>query len=204
MSASHPHYFDSATRWFGRRFADLDHSTQRALTHAADRRAIATSPGTQQDAAASFGERMADRVAHFGGSWSFIGLFGLFLAGWALLNTQLPRALAFDPYPYIFLNLILSMLAALQAPVIMMSQNRQAAKDRQMAVYDYEVNVKAEVEIMALHDKLDALRSEHLVVLLQQQQAQIELLTRLVAAQSPPATPATPGQAAPEPGLPLA
>lgn len=190
MSASHPHYFDSATRWFGRRFADLDHSTRRALTHAADRRAIATSPGTQQDATASFGERMADRVAHFGGSWAFIGLFGLFLAGWALLNTQLPRALAFDPYPYIFLNLILSMLAALQAPVIMMSQNRQAAKDRQMAVYDYEVNVKAEVEIMALHDKLDALRSEHLLVLLQQQQAQIELLTRLVAAQPTPEEPA--------------
>jgi uncharacterized membrane protein len=190
MSASHPHYFDSATRWFGRRFADLDHSTRRALTHAADRRAIATSPGTQQDAAASFGERMADRVAHFGGSWAFIGLFGLFLAGWALLNTQLPRALAFDPYPYIFLNLILSMLAALQAPVIMMSQNRQAAKDRQMAVYDYEVNVKAEVEIMALHDKLDALRSEQLVVLLQQQQAQIELLARLVAAQPTSAEPA--------------
>jgi uncharacterized membrane protein len=192
MSDAHPHYFDSATRWFGRRFADLDHSTRRALTHAADRRAIATSPGTQQDAAASFGERMADRVAHFGGSWAFIGLFGLFLAGWALLNTQLPRGLAFDPYPYIFLNLILSMLAALQAPVIMMSQNRQAAKDRQMAVYDYEVNVKAEVEIMALHDKLDALRSEHLVVLLQQQQAQIELLTRLVAAQPPSAGPARP------------
>lgn len=190
MPASHPHYFDSATRWFGRRFSELDHSTRRALTHAADRRAIATSPGTQQDAAASFGERMADRVAHFGGSWAFIGFFGLFLAGWALLNTQLLRALAFDPYPYIFLNLILSMLAALQAPVIMMSQNRQAAKDRQMAVYDYEVNVKAEVEIMALHDKLDALRSEHLVVLLQQQQAQIELLTRLVAAQPTSAEPA--------------
>lgn len=183
MPSTHPHYLDSATRWFGRRFADLDHSTRRALTHAADRRAIATSPGTQHDASTRFGERMADRVAHFGGSWAFMGLFGLFLAGWTLLNTQLPRALAFDPYPFIFLNLILSMLAALQAPVIMMSQNRQAAKDRQMAVYDYEVNVKAEVEIMALHDKLDALRSEHLAVLLQQQQAQIELLTRLVAAQ---------------------
>ncbi|TDR41567.1 putative membrane protein [Tahibacter aquaticus] len=185
MSSTHPHYLDSATRWFGRRFADLDHSTRRALTHAADRRAIATAPATQQEAAASFGERMADRVARFGGSWAFIGMFGLFLVCWSFLNTQLPRALAFDPYPYIFLNLILSMLAALQAPVIMMSQNRQAAKDRQMAVYDYEVNVKAEVEIMALHDKLDALRSDHLVVLLQQQQAQIDLLTRLIAAQPP-------------------
>ena len=186
MSPTHPHYLDSATRWFGRRFADLDHSTRRALSHAADRRAIATAPATQQEAI-SFGERMADRVARFGGSWAFIGLFALFLTGWSLLNTRLPPALAFDPSPFIFLNLILSMLAALQAPVIMMSQNRQAAKDRQMAVYDYEVNVKAEVEIMALHDKLDALRSEHLVVLLQQQQAQIELLTRLVAAQPPAA-----------------
>lgn len=184
MSSTHPDYLDSATRWFGRRFADLDHSTRRALTHAADRRAIATAPKTQQEAAAGFGERMADRVARFGGSWTFIGMFGLFLVCWSFLNTQLPRSLAFDPYPYIFLNLILSMLAALQAPVIMMSQNRQAAKDRQMAVYDYEVNVKAEVEIMALHDKLDALRNDHLVVLLQQQQAQIGLLTRLIAAQS--------------------
>ena len=118
------------------------------------------------------------------------GCSGLFLACWSVLNTQLLGTLAFDPYPYIFLNLILSMLAALQAPVIMMSQNRQAAKDRQMAVYDYEVNVKAEVEIMALHDKLDALRSEHLALLLQQQQAQIDLLTRLIAAQPIVAAPA--------------
>lgn len=190
MSSTHPHYLDSATRWFGRRFADLDHSTRRALTHAADRRAIATAPGAHAEAAASFGERMADRVARFGGSWVFIGLFWLFLVGWSVLNTQLPRALAFDPYPFIFLNLILSMLAALQAPVIMMSQNRQAAKDRQMAVYDYEVNVKAEIEIMALHDKLDALRSDHLAVLLQQQQAQIDLLTRLIAALPAAAAPA--------------
>lgn len=188
MSSTHPHYLESATRWFGRRFAELDHSTRRALTHAADRRAITRVPGTHQDTATRFGERMADRVARFGGSWAFIGMFGLFLACWSLLNTHLLHALAFDPYPYIFLNLILSMLAALQAPVIMMSQNRQAAKDRQMAIYDYEVNVKAEVEIMALHDKLDALRSDHMA-LLQQQQAQIDLLTRLVTAQPPVAAP---------------
>ena len=77
MSATHPHYLDSASHWFGRRFADLDHSTRRALSHAAERRAIATAPATQQDVA-SFGERMADRVARFGGSWAFIGLFALF------------------------------------------------------------------------------------------------------------------------------
>ena len=83
-----------------------------------------------------------------------------FLVGWSILNTVLLATGAFDPYPYIFLNLLLSMLAALQAPVIMMSQNRQAARDRFDAAHDYEVNLKAEIEIMALHEKLDELRPE--------------------------------------------
>jgi uncharacterized membrane protein len=98
----------------------------------------------------TLGERLADRVAEFGGSWSFISLFAAVLVGWALLNTDVLGASAFDPYPYVFLNLLLSMLAAIQAPVIMMSQNRQAARDRIAAARDYETNLRAERKIDAL------------------------------------------------------
>jgi uncharacterized membrane protein len=103
------------------------------------------------------GERIADKVAIIGGSWGFIIGFGLFLLFWTTLNTILLSKTAFDPYPYIFLNLILSMLAAVQAPIIMMSQNRLAAKDRLAAALDYEVNLSAEVAIGELHVKVDRL-----------------------------------------------
>ncbi len=130
----------------------------------------------------SFGERMADRIAAFGGSWPFIGLFGAFLAVWIVLNSVLlGRRDVFDPYPFILLNLMLSTLAALQAPVIMMSQNRQAARDRLNAANDYEVNLKAEVEIRALHDKMDALRERDWAELVRLQQVQIQMLERLLA-----------------------
>ena len=105
----------------------------------------------------TFGERLADRVAAIGGSWGFIIGFGLFLGLWAVTNTVLLGVRAFDPFPFIFLNLMLSMLAALQAPIIMMSQNRQAAKDRFDARLDYETNLRAEAQIEALHEKIDAL-----------------------------------------------
>jgi uncharacterized membrane protein len=105
----------------------------------------------------TFGQRLADRVAAWGGSWSFISLFAGFLLAWAALNTLVLGERAFDPYPYVFLNLVLSMVAALQAPIIMMSQNRQSQKDRLAAALDYEVNVRSEVEIVALHDKVDRL-----------------------------------------------
>ena len=103
------------------------------------------------------GERLSDRVAAIGGSWSFIITFALILVGWMILNTEILSmfGMAFDPYPYIFLNLLLSTVAAIQAPVIMMSQNRQAAKDRIAAGLDYEVNLRAELEIMRLHEKID-------------------------------------------------
>ena len=129
---------------------------------------------------ATFGERLADRVARFGGSWTFIMIFVAILLTWTLLNTEILGKTAFDPFPYIFLNLMLSMVAALQAPVIMMSQNRQSTKDRHMALHDYEINLKAETEILALHEKIDALRQDQLVTLLAQQQAQIDLLQRLL------------------------
>lgn len=108
----------------------------------------------------TFGERLADRVATIGGSWSFIIGFGMFLAAWAVLNTAILAANAFDPFPFIFLNLMLSMLAALQAPIIMMSQNRQAAKDRLEVRLDYETNLRSESEIAALHAKVDALTDQ--------------------------------------------
>ena len=105
----------------------------------------------------TFGERLADRVAAIGGSWSFITGFGLFLVVWAILNTVVLVRHAFDPFPFIFLNLMLSMLAAMQAPIIMMSQNRQASKDRLEARLDYETNLRSEAEIASLHDKIDLL-----------------------------------------------
>ena len=103
----------------------------------------------------TFGERLADRVATIGGSWSFIMGFGAFLAAWTVINTVVLAARAFDPFPFIFLNLMLSMLAALQAPIIMMSQNRQAQKDRVAARHDYEVNLRTTIELLRLHRKID-------------------------------------------------
>ena len=128
------------------------------------------------------GQRLADRVASFGGSWSFIILFLAVMAAWIITNTLILAEWnhTFDPYPYILLNLFLSMLAAIQAPVIMMSQNRHAEKDRIDAAFDYEVNLKAELEIMSLHQKLDMLRQEQWSELLAVQQDQIGILTRLL------------------------
>lgn len=111
------------------------------------------------DEQATFGEHLSDKVAAVGGSWKFIMVFAAVLLGWMLLNSQILGTLgkAFDPYPFIFLNLMLSTVAAIQAPIIMMSQNRQSAKDRIAAAHDYEVNLRAELEILRLHAKIDAL-----------------------------------------------
>jgi uncharacterized membrane protein/uncharacterized membrane protein YeaQ/YmgE (transglycosylase-associated protein family) len=124
----------------------------------------------------TFGQRVADRVASFGGSWTFIGLFLLFLLVWMIANTEVRTP--FDPFPFILLNLMLSTLAALQGPVIMMSQNRQAAKDRNDARLDYEVNVRAETEIARLHEKIDQ-RDVELRELMEINRRQLALLERL-------------------------
>jgi uncharacterized membrane protein/uncharacterized membrane protein YeaQ/YmgE (transglycosylase-associated protein family) len=126
------------------------------------------------DAQMTFGQRVADRVAAFGGSWTFIGLFLLMMLIWMLVNSEL-RA-RFDPYPFILLNLVLSCLAALQAPVIMMSQNRQAARDRIEARNDYEVNLRSEMDIQRLHTKLDEHREQDWTALVELQNRQIALL----------------------------
>jgi uncharacterized membrane protein len=125
------------------------------------------------------GEKIADRVAEFGGSWTFILLFFFVLLSWIGLNSFVLSQQPFDPYPYILLNLILSCLAALQAPVIMMSQNRQEAKDRQRAQNDYLVNLKAEIEVRHLHEKMDLLMEEQYRYLFEIQQQQLQMLEDL-------------------------
>lgn len=138
------------------------------------------------DSSMTFGQRVADRVAQFGGSWSFIGLFGGILVVWMAVNTWVLVHRPFDPYPFILLNLVLSTLAALQAPVIMMSQNRQAHKDRMQANQEYEINLMAEIEIRDLHDKLDSLRFKQWHELWHIQKRQIELLEHLCERQANP------------------
>tara|TARA_R110000803_G_scaffold132967_1_gene200163 strand:- start:1128 stop:1697 length:570 start_codon:yes stop_codon:yes gene_type:complete len=166
------------------RLEDLTDRERRVLERFVQRRRISSNVGRMLEKESTFGDRLADKVAEFGGSWMFISLFGLVLLIWIGGNTALvlDKAHAFDPYPFIFLNLILSMLAAIQAPVIMMSQNRQAAKDRAAANYDYEVNLKAELEILQLHEKLDEMRQTQLTSLLESQAAQLALLEKLSAA----------------------
>jgi uncharacterized membrane protein len=134
--------------------------------------------------AQTYGERLSDRIAALGGSWGFIVTFLIILAAWAVLNTAIlgPGREAFDPYPYILLNLFLSMLAALQAPVILMSQNRQAARDRLQAQHDYEINLKAELEVRLLHEKIDLFRDTQFAELIRMQQDQIQKLERLLEA----------------------
>lgn len=128
---------------------------------------------------ATLGERVADKVASFGGSWTFIILFALVLLLWIGINSVALLSKPFDPYPYILLNLVLSCLAAIQAPVIMMSQNRQEAKDRLRAEHDYRVNLKAELEIRHLHSKLDLLLTHQWQRLLEIQQLQTDLLEEI-------------------------
>jgi len=138
------------------------------------------------DAAMTLGERVADKVAQFGGSWRFISLFGGILIVWMVINAWVLASHPFDPYPFILLNLVLSTLAALQAPVIMMSQNRQAHKDRMQANQEYEINLMAEIEIRDLHDKLDSLRFKQWHELWHIQKRQIELLEHLCERQANP------------------
>ena len=139
-----------------------------------------------QDVESSFqrkltvGERLADRIAEFGGSWAFILMFGGFILVWVAINTAVLIARPFDPYPYILLNLFLSCLAAIQAPVIMMSQNRQETRDRLRSENDYRVNLKAELEIRHLHEKVDHLLQHQWERLAEIQQIQLELMHELV------------------------
>ena len=127
----------------------------------------------------TLGQKMADKLATFGGSWTFLIIFASILFIWIVLNSFLLLKKPFDPYPFILLNLVLSCLAAIQAPVIMMSQNRQEAKDRLRSQHDYQVNLKAELEIRHLNDKIDHLLSHQWERLVEIQQIQIDLLSEI-------------------------
>ncbi|MHA6690105.1 DUF1003 domain-containing protein [Devosia sp. A449] len=169
----------AAERFLGKGETALSKTERQVLQQALSKKALALDTSAVFDEKSTFGQRLADGVAAFGGSWTFLISFGVVLLAWVGFNLLLTQT-APDPYPFIFLNLLLSMLAAVQAPVIMMSQNRQAAKDRLVTGHDYECNLKAEIEIMALHDKVDQMRNDDLKQLIAKQQEQIDLLLRIV------------------------
>ena len=128
----------------------------------------------------TFGQRLADKVASFGGSWTFIISFGIFITIWILLNIFFLQSKSFDPFPFILLNLILSCIAALQAPVIMMSQNRQEEKDRERSKKDYMINLQSELEIRILHEKIDHLMMHQQQDLIEIQEVQIDMMNDIL------------------------
>ena len=128
----------------------------------------------------TIGQRMADKIASFGGSWRFIISFFLFILIWIIINIWLLATRVFDPYPFILLNLILSCLAAIQAPIIMMSQNRQEQKDRKRSEHNYKINLKAELEIKLLHEKMDHLLVQQYQRLLEIQELQTDFLQDII------------------------
>lgn len=172
---------------------DLSRLDAEVLRTLREQEALAVDVNEQFDSQLTYGDLLADKVAAFGGSWRFIIDFGTVLVVWITINSVALLRQPFDPYPYILLNLVLSCLAAIQAPVIMMSQNRQEAKDRLHARHDYQVNLKAELEIRQLHWKLDQLLTDQWQKLLQIQQIQTDLMEELVhkPKRGPSATPKT-------------
>jgi uncharacterized membrane protein len=157
----------------------LDEQERAVITALLNQNTIAKDTNQEFSGQLTFGQRVADRVASFGGSWTFLGMFLGSMALWILANVGRPGA--FDPFPFILLNLVLSCVAAVQAPVIMMSQNRQSARDRLDAQHDYEINLKAEMEVMGLHAKVDELRDTQWTELVALQERQIALLTQIQA-----------------------
>jgi uncharacterized membrane protein len=173
----------AAEKLFSSEYEKLTKQERHVAHHITERTPISTNVVQDYSEQMTFGQKMADNVASFGGSWMFIIIFMIVLVMWIVLNSFILIKLrngSFDPYPYIFLNLILSMLAAIQAPIIMMSQNRQAYKDRLSAEHDYEVNLKSELEIIALHEKVDSLKQEQWKGLISIQEEQLKLLGQLV------------------------
>ena len=142
---------------------------------------LSTKLELEEQSELTLGQRIADRVAEFGGSWTFILSFFGFLTIWIIANIFFLRSRTFDPYPFILLNLILSCIAALQAPVIMMSQNRQEQKDRERSKKDFMINMKAELEIRILHEKLDHLIMHQQQELIEIQKIQIDMMNEIIA-----------------------
>jgi uncharacterized membrane protein len=163
-------------------YDSLSTHQQHVIRHISRREHISKNVAKEHEEQYTLGQRTADKVASFGGSWPFIILFFAVMALWIIMNSFIliqMKSHPFDPYPYILLNLVLSMMAGIQAPIIMMSQNRQEQKDRLDATHDYEVNLKAELEILALHQKIDSLREQQWEELIVMQKEQIRLLTLL-------------------------
>lgn len=171
-----------AEKFLGVPYETLDERAKNVARLVAERRHVARDAAKELDAAMTRGQRAADVVAAFGGSWIFITCFIVIVIVWVGLNSVILAKYSetFDPYPYILLNLFLSMLAAIQAPIILMAQNRQSYKDRMSAEHDYEINLKAELEIMLLHEKVDILRDKQLTELLNIQKEQMEALKNLL------------------------
>jgi len=163
---------------------ELSQIEQAVLKSIQENDIIAKNVNNEFDTKMTFGEKAADKVATFGGSWKFIGIFTGILLIWITINMVILANRGFDPYPFILLNLLLSCVASLQAPIIMMSQNRQSAKDRLQAEHDYQVNLKAEVEIRTLHEKMDHLVQNQWQRLLEIQQIQTDLVEELAHKQS--------------------
>jgi uncharacterized membrane protein len=153
---------------------------KRVLTSLKDKKTISDTIEREDEPVLTFGQRIADKIADFGGSWTFIISFLVSLLLWICLNILWLANKGFDPYPFILLNLILSMLAALQAPVIMMSQNRQESKDRDRAKKDYMINLKSELEIEMLHEKIDHLIINEQQELLEIHKTQLEILSEIL------------------------
>ena len=149
---------------------------------------IADNLNQEFDRSLTFGERISDKVAEFGGSWRFIMMFFGVMIVWVTVNSVYLLLQPFDPYPYILLNLVLSLLAAVQAPIILMSQNRQEARDRMRAENDYKVNLKAEIEVRAVGEKLDQLIHHQWAHLLEIQQIQIEMIEDMMGRRAGQAT----------------
>jgi uncharacterized membrane protein len=158
---------------------EIDELDKEVLRSLEEHDILSTNPEEEFQAELTRGERLSDRIASFGGSWTFITIFGGVIVVWMGVNTFFLITRAFDPYPYILLNLVLSCLAAIQAPVIMMSQNRQEARDRLRAIRDYQINLKAELEIRHLHQKVDHLLSNQWERLVEIQEIQMELINEL-------------------------
>lgn len=168
------------TEFLEKELGELSQTEAKVVESLKNKTLLADDPD-DDDAKSTFGQRVADKVASFGGSWTFIIIFVTVLAAWIAGNVLLLSNKGFDPYPFILLNLILSCVAALQAPVIMMSQNRQGEKDREKAQNDYMVNLKSELEIRMLHEKIDHLVLHQEQSLIEIQRVQIEMMNDILS-----------------------
>lgn len=179
--ARHAHLLDRLRAERGR-LSELDADVAERIRQ---RESVVLDTAQGDDQASTLGERVSDAMARGGGSWPFVLGFVALLVVWTAVNGLVLRNHAFDPYPFILLNLVLSCLAALQAPIIMMSQNRAEARDRLRAESDYRVNLKAEIEVAALHDKLDHVLHAQYEEMIELQEAELDLLEQLVSTRNP-------------------